>query len=925
MFRWLLYSVLALLAGMVLTISALAQPLSVEPVALVTTERTPLFDPATNTLRFSFPSSQYYRPRVALVLSGGGARGVAQIGVLKKLEEAGIPIDYVVGTSMGAIIGGLYASGYTADQLDSIMTAISWNDLLRANERVRADQVLEQKIEDDRSLITLRFSNYNFVVPEAISAGYGLTAFLNQLVWNSVYHCNGDFNRLKYPFRAVATDLVRGESVVLKSGNLVTAMRASATVPLLFTSVRLDSLVLVDGGIMSNVPVDAAREFNPDIIIAVNTTAPLRTADELDKPWNVVDQMVSVLMKRHADGECERADILIEPSIGRHPSTAFEGLDSLVKLAELATEQALPSIWNLLRRKQDSLYNEQFLQPMEVAASAWKFDRYAIAGFDSDDSVDLVHSGALASTSQLSSMFRDWGRFARYHHINVILQKTARTAGDSLYRVSLEARPYPIVRKISVMGSVVPGGDSTMQSLWKKYCGMDYTPELVRQISEELMSLHRRNGNSLALLTSVRLAPDTGEMQVECDEGTIRSIAVRGNKSVSSSQILRELRMAEGETFKGAKALSAWKNLMNTDLFSDASIEAYRVSDTSDVDVTVHVRERGSQVVRLGVRIDDERNTQFGLDLAEENLFDREVWVGLRLVGGLRNRHAELGMAMPRIFDSFWKLGIAGYATRKVYYQYSDKTGLPTDEFERFRDGSFAIERFGARSILERQIEKNGSLLAEFRFERQRLFEPDSTERPEFSSLATLKFDAKFDTQDRAYFPTTGRVLRISLESSVLNLRNDVKFSKAQVFFQGIQSYGRHALQPSLHFGFSDVTLPETEHFGLGGQHNFYGMREDEERGTQLALASLEYRFHAPFHVFFETYLTARYDIGSTWTRQTEIRISQLRHGVGASLALDSPLGPAEFAVGRSFYFVKNPNGIAWGPFMAYFSIGMSL
>lgn len=890
----------------------------------LTVPSAPHFDEATNSIRFALPSAEYYRPRVALVLSGGGARGIAQIGVLKKLEEAGIPVDYIIGASMGSIVGGLYASGYNATQLDSIMTNTSWQDILSVDERVRSDQFLDQKLEDDRSLITLRFNDYAFVVPEAISAGYRLTAFLNHLVWNSVYHSNGDFNRLKVPFRAVATDLVRGEAAVLKSGNLVTAMRASATVPLRFTPVKLDSMILVDGGIVSNIPVDAAREFDPDIVIAVNTTSPLLEPEALDKPWNVADQVVSILIRKRSTIEGDKADILIEPELGRHLSGDFSGLDSLVFLGEQAAEAALPAIRRLFWQKQDSLYTERCLRPFFHTVSGWTFRGVDFRGFTGRDSADLVRSVAMASAPGLSSMFGKWELFSEYHHINVTLQKLSTSATDSSCRLCLEASPYPVIDTVVIEGGV-PDEDSTLHALYRQYAGREYTPATVRTLCEDLLQRYRSSGSSLAEITSVELDRQTGQLFVRCDEGRIRSITVHGNSAITSSQILRELRMREGQIFNGNSALDAWRNLMNTDLFSDAVIEAYRVNDTADVDVLVNVRERGSQVVRLGIRVDNERNTQFGLDVAEENLLDREIQVGLRLVGGLRNRSAELGIGMPRVFNSYWKYGITGYASRKNYYIYTNRAGLPTDEFERYRNGEFVIERYGMRMSVGKQIEKNGSLLGEFRFERQRLFEIDSAESPGPMSLATLKIDARFDTQDLAYFPSTGRVIQISLESSVLNLRDDIKFSKAQMYYHTIMGGGRHILKPSLFFGFADVSLPRTEFFGLGGQYSFYGMREDEERGTQVALGSLEYRFHAPFTIFFDTYLTARYDLGSTWTRPTEIRITQLRHGVGASLALDSPLGPAEFSVGRSFYFLKNPNGVVWGPVMAYFSIGMAL
>lgn len=919
-----LYSVVSIVVGLACIAELCAQPvptLAGDYTPTLTAAATPAFTANTNTIHLSLPSSEYYRPRIALVLSGGGARGVAQIGVLRELEKAGIPVDYIVGASMGAIVGGLYASGYTADELDSLLTTVSWQDVLSVNERVREDQFLDQKIESDRSLITLRFSDYQFVVPEAVSTGFRLTAFLNQLVWNSMYHANSDFNQLKCPFRAVATDLAQGKSVVLSRGNLVTAMRASATVPLRFTPVKLDSMILVDGGLLSNVPVEAAREFKPDIIIAVNTTSPLLEPEELDKPWNVADQVVSILMQDRSKKEQAKADILIEPELGKHLSTDFTGLDSLVEYGAAAAKRIIPTVQHLLQRKQDSLYYEQYGRPLYQNAKGWTFQSIALDGFRAADSAELYRSGKLVSTSGISSIFGDWKRFAAYHHIDITLRKVRTHAGDSLYSLSVQAEPFPVIRSIVVRST---HGELSAPLLGQQFMGWDYTPKTMRQIRETVLLHYREQGYSLAEISSAVMNPTTGVLSIVCDEGKISSIAIEGNTSISNDQILKELGMSEGQIFKGSIALDAWKDILGTELFSDAVVEAHHNPHTKGVDVIVRVRERGSQVVRLGLRVDNERNTQLGLDLAEENLLNRNMRLGIHLVGGVRNRLAEIDIALPRIFDSYWKYSIAGYVSRKEYYSYTSKQGLPTNEFERFQDGGFAINRMGIRSSIGKQIERNGSLLTEFRLERQSIVEGENGQESDPTSIATLKFDARFDTQDKAYFPTTGRVIDISLESSILNL-NNTKFAKAQMYYHAAISSGRHVVRPSILFGFADVALPRTEFFSLGGQQNFYGMREDEERGTQVAHASLEYRFHMPFQLFFDTHISARYDIGSMWTKPTEIRISQLRHGIGAALGLDTPLGPAEFAAGRSFYFLKNPNAVVWGPTLLYFSIGLAL
>lgn len=253
----------------------------------------------TNPPDWLIKSPQKLQPKIALVLSGGGSRGLSQIGVLKVLEQNKIPIDYIVGTSIGAIVGGLYASGYSADTLEHIVNNTAWDEMFSLlKDQDRNDMFLDQKIDNDRMLITLRFNDFSFVVPEAISNGNNFQYFLQKLLWDAPYFTSHSFDSLKIPFRAITTDLTHGKEYIIKEGNLIRAIRASATIPLRYTPIIIDSSLLVDGGIKNNIPVEAAQsEFSPDIIIAVNTVSPLLVNQDLNTPWSIADQVVGILLR----------------------------------------------------------------------------------------------------------------------------------------------------------------------------------------------------------------------------------------------------------------------------------------------------------------------------------------------------------------------------------------------------------------------------------------------------------------------------------------------------------------------------------------------------------------------------------------------------------------------------------------------------
>jgi NTE family protein len=167
--------------------------------------------------------------------------------------------------------------------------------------------------------------------------------------------------------------------------------------------------------------------------------------------------------------------------------------------------------------------------------------------------------------------------------------------------------------------------------------------------------------------------------------------------------------------------------------------------------------------------------------------------------------------------------------------------------------------------------------------------------------------------------------MNFSYESAIIPAKGGAGFTKMWFASDWYRTYfRRHTLHPRIRFGFADETLPISEQFSLGGQQSFFGLREDNSRGRQLLIASLEYRYQSPLSVFFDTYLTARYDLGSIWATPEEIRFKDLRHGIGVGVAFDTPIGLAEFSVGQSFFFRKDllNNPISLGPILGYFTIG---
>jgi len=305
-------------------------------------------------------TSKPKRPRIALVLSGGGFRGMAQIGVLKVLKRHDIPIDYVVGTSIGSYVGGLFASGYSPESIEDIVTSEDWNFILSpGSESNRHDMFLDQKIADDRHIFSLRLRTFSFDVPEAVSKGIPFQSQLQRLFWNAPYSSWNSFDSLAIPFRAISTDLISGKSIIHKSGDLPSIIKASSTIPLRYSPVHYDSLLLVDGGILDNVPVGVAqKEFNPDFIITVNSTSGLLQKDQLNTPWNIAEQIVGILLKGQEQQSLSLSPIVITPELGEAKNTDPSHIKTSIVLGEIAAlkkiEQIKDSIASYMNRRTQS-------------------------------------------------------------------------------------------------------------------------------------------------------------------------------------------------------------------------------------------------------------------------------------------------------------------------------------------------------------------------------------------------------------------------------------------------------------------------------------------------------------------------------------------------------------------------------------------
>lgn len=317
-------------------------------------------------------------PAFGLVLSGGVARGLSHIGVLRALEDAGIAPDVVVGCSIGAIVGGLYAAGVTPRQLQEIALGIDWNQYF-STDWMQTRAYVTRQIFDRPGLFTVRWAGeggLEFLA--SLNATYGAQETYLRHTLGAQLLSGGDFDRLAVRFRAAAADLVTGELVLLQSGGLGQAMAASSAVPLVFEPVTLDSMRLVDGTIVDNFPIFAARDLGARFVLGVDAGMPLRQGALPRGPVSVLLRSYEVLGQQTRNRSTDRADMILAPPLGRTPSAAFDKADSIIAAGYQAGRDAVPEL--LARLERAGVSRERLARNLEHHRAFGARTRDALAG-----------------------------------------------------------------------------------------------------------------------------------------------------------------------------------------------------------------------------------------------------------------------------------------------------------------------------------------------------------------------------------------------------------------------------------------------------------------------------------------------------------------------------------------------------------------
>ncbi|RKX26712.1 MAG: hypothetical protein DRP47_07760 [Candidatus Zixiibacteriota bacterium] len=807
---------------------------------------------------------------VLLALSGGGARGLATIGILRAFEENSINVVAIAGTSMGGIIGGLYAAGKSPKQLATIASNLDFTNIFN-NTPARTTMFQTKRRGRGRDILTIRFDGIVPIIPKALTTGQRLTEILTNLTTRATYQSAGDFSQLHIPFAAVSTDMISGEEVVLDSGSLADAMRATMAFPLAFTGMEMNGRLLMDGGMVNPIPVDVVRTLCDSVTftVAVNTTSPLVSRNKLITPVDIANQATSIMTTDKLQFSLATADYVITPVGDDVLSSDFKLKDSIIELGYLAGLAAVDSIKTQFTQHRDTGY--YYFTEVTLSADLLPY-RTQIES--------LVKDSFLSRLELVSVLRTIKDRFGFFQ-----IEATIKTLDFSEPEAVLHLNGFRFLNANKVTFSFIGNqvfSDSTIIQCMDTADSI-ISPQQLHHILQSFLDLYRANEYDLMNIRDVKIEPDAGLITVTIDEAVVRGIEIEGNERTQSRFIKSLFPVKIGEPYSTRRAAQGITNIYGTDLFHRVSVDL--IPKNGQAVVKIRVQEKKPSQMRLGWHWDDEYESEEFIELLDDNIGG----AGLELLGHARyspdRQNYFISFKADRIFSTYMTSTMRFYHTRFNRHLYNDSDSLT---------GKHQELKLGVEFCIGRQISRLGTVTAALIIEENDYNQEDKNIDEEFG-LRILKLESLVENFDRIPFPQTGKKHYFELKLAGRFLGGDIDYTR---FFTSIEAYfplGKYLnYHPRLGVGISRSGLPQSEQFYIGGLRSFHGYRTDQLNGDKMFLLSQELRIKLPLWI----YLSAYFDLGDVYGSTDEIKLSNLRHAFGVMISLDSPLGPFEIGYG---------------------------
>jgi NTE family protein len=479
----------------------------------------------------------------------------------------------------------------------------------------------------------------------------------------------------------------------------------------------------------------------------------------------------------------------------------------------------------------------------------------------------------------------------------------------------------PVINEVEILANVLDDG-RTAEKIFHPLKGKPFNSKIIFNAIKKFISEYKKQGYILFNLDSYEFNDSTGKLILDFNPGVVSRINI--NSETSRTVIEREFNIKPGERLRYSELEEGLQNLRATGLFDDISLTIEQNNEETFLNLNVH--EEISSLLKLGFIVDNVYNAQLALDFRDVNLYGTGTELGLFLFGGAGNRAYILEHIAHRILNSYFTYKLNAYYKFNDVTVYNRVASSTNNTFNSFSVGKYRQAFYGTSLSIGTQLEKFGKLIFTGKYQVDEIKNKEgNTANTYKTKIVGLRISALVDNQNKYPYPDDG-------------LYFSGYYETAQSFFGGNEGYivfngdlryylsvtPGHVISPRVQLGFGDKTLPLSEQFTLGGQPSFFGAHENEFRGRQIFLTSLMYQYRLPFKIFFDTFIMFRYDLGSTWDVQEQIRFKDLRHGIGGMLSFDTPIGPADFSIGRSFIINKGlkEDSFSWGEVLFYFSIG---
>ncbi len=845
----------------------------------------PLYVTTRGSLKTAITPQTKNLPKLGLALAGGGARAASSIGVLKVLVQEGIPVAAIAGTSMGAGVGGFFAAGYSPEQIESIFSEYDWNDIFSDTPR-RVFLTQEQKEAGSRHLLEFTFYRGRFMPPSGLSAGQKLTNLLADKTLAASFEADMDFDRLRIPFRAVATDIESGDTVVLGRGLLHEAMRASAALPLVFQPVEIDGRMLVDGGLVNNLPVSVARSMGVDVVIAVDASAGLEKKEQLTSLLEIMGQSISLQVRRESIRQAALADLVITPDTSMFSFADFPAMHLIMKQGEEAARAALPRIRELMRPKvPDRARAERYrITSLSVRGNSLVSEatiRYALSPilFPQEPSYDDIYAGLV-----------DLFQLGYFNDVALSLEKD----GEGALAV-LTVEENPVVRSIEISGNtLVPTADILSAIAWQQG-----TPLNSIRLSSELdriVASCRDKGFLLTRIARAGMKPDNRTLELVFYEGRVDSITLSGQRTTKRSVIQRETATRAGSPLNFHTAALDIQQLYALNYFESVSADMAK-SPQGGIDVTLRIREKPTSKVRFGLRYDlDDRFT--GLtDVIVDNVTGRGIKAYLNTRYG-NYTDLTLGYQSPVFLDANFIHSVQAFFRKRQYPVYVDK----------HQTNVFDLTRTGAEALFGYQWFRFGDTYLRYRYATDSMTETNGLDPASDNvRIGSLAFLTTLDTRDEHPFPQKGMLFKGSHEIARIGLGSSGDFTRSVAQAQGNVTFAeRHTLTLEATGGLGIGELPYQERFGIGGMGTLLavplaGYQRREFIGANMMGFSAAYRWKIKEYqlkAIRAIYLNVVGQEANVWDSRDEMSINHLRSGAGIGLHADTIIGPVRLDVG---------------------------